>query len=378
MHESRRNRQYGHHHHTHTHHSSDAAGWPARKSGGDVGSSGGGTSRSGGGDGGSSGSGSRIGLLPSLLQSATVVDTLSYGGHVFVFSFGVVLAWGVSKLEGELIVKALDGFRIKPLEKMEQDSFEYMVDESYRNEGRRASSSRASPYAQGGGGVRSSQQSVHGNGKQRSDSPGGSSGGEDNDGPAADYVNHEQDVIILGTTKGQGSQPPLGMVACSHALAQSVKLTAFEEKIDRTIDKSSGFARLLGHKKLEVSGTAVSQASAELFLIRSEIFEESDILDLPQYLWDNANLEPLYKQCCKMCDLERRLDVLEVRMNELKALFDTLKQELSVNHAHRLVVIINYLLLFQIIILLAWNICVKDFGGYFTYNGTNTDGGGLP
>ena len=95
---------------------------------------------------------------------------------------------------------------------------------------------------------------------------------------------------------------------------------------------------------------------------------ESDILDAPEFFWDNADLESLYAMARKACDLHKRTDILNKRLDVLKELFEMLSNELNNQHSSNLEWIVIGLIVIEVILEIGWNIIVKDILGLYQWN----------
>ena len=97
----------------------------------------------------------------------------------------------------------------------------------------------------------------------------------------------EEDEIILQ------NKSTLTKLAISHGIAQSVKLTIFEEAIQKTIDHTTKLPTNLANKgKISLSRKQISQKMGELFIERNFINLHAEVLDTPEFFWDHPELEP--------------------------------------------------------------------------------------
>jgi len=87
---------------------------------------------------------------------------------------------------------------------------------------------------------------------------------------------------------------------------------------------------------------------------------ESDILDVPDYFWDNDRYQEKYKKMAEYLEIEKRTEILNQRLDIIKELLDMLNDELTSSHESRLMWIIIFLLAFEAFTLIVWQILVKD------------------
>lgn len=161
-----------------------------------------------------------------------------------------------------------------------------------------------------------------------------------------------QNEIILNEASGI-----MEKLAISFALAQSMKLSVFEEKIEHTIKKTEHIPKSLAISgKITLSGKQIAQKMGKLFLERSSINLHSDILDTPDFFWDYPELEPLYRMTAKDQDIKQRVEILNKRLNLIHELFEMLSDVFNNRHSSILEIIIIILISMEIILTIAFKI----------------------
>lgn len=151
----------------------------------------------------------------------------------------------------------------------------------------------------------------------------------------------------------------LTKLSVSHGLAQSVKLAAFESAVQKTYDSTEQIPEELsryGH--ISLSRRAIRQRMGELFNVRSSINLRLDVLDSPDFFWDYPELEPIYLQVAADDELQKRLEVLNKRLNVLHEMFEMLGNELNHQHSSRLEWTIIGLIVIEVALTL-----LRDFAG---------------
>jgi uncharacterized Rmd1/YagE family protein len=209
-------------------------------------------------------------------------------GDVFYFSYGVIVCWGFSDSEEkEIIVDAKD-FEREPNTKIELDEFTFTFGE---------------------------------------------------------HMRIEEDEIILH------NKNVLTKLAISHGLAQSVKLTTFEEVIQKTIDVTKHLPSELAIKgKIGLSRKEISQKMGALFIERNFINLHSETLDTPEFFWDYPELEPFYRKTAHYLDVSKRVEVLNKRLTVVHELFEILSDELKHQHSSRLEWTIIVLIVIEVVL----------------------------
>lgn len=85
-------------------------------------------------------------------------------------------------------------------------------------------------------------------------------------------------------------------LSISHALAQSVKLSVFEERLEDAITSTQPIPELLAITgKVNLSNHQINQKIGQLFVLRIHINLVSNVLDTPEIFWAQRQWEGLYK-----------------------------------------------------------------------------------
>ena len=210
--------------------------------------------------------------------------------HSFFFSYGCVVTWGLSEAEERERLRLLAdcGCSQEPLTEHEVDDFGFAV-------------------------------SVEGK-------------------PSV-----AKDVISLGSHEVREK------LAVSFALAQSVKLGVFERTVELTIQETRAIPeRMAVDGKIRLERTAITKRIGQLFVDRASINLHSDILDHPDFFWEDDEWLSLYLKASKYLEIERRAEVLNKRLDIIKELFDMLASELHQSHSVKLEWIVIVLIAIEI------------------------------
>ncbi|WP_213358062.1 RMD1 family protein [Chlamydiifrater phoenicopteri] len=122
-------------------------------------------------------------------------------------------------------------------------------------------------------------------------------------------------------------------LAISFGLAQSVKLTIFEETIYKTIENSKRLPKDLATKgHIRMSRRTIGKRIGQLFLEKASVNLHSDILDEPDFFWEHPETQPIYRDVFLCLDIESRINVLNHRLTVLGDLLEILNDQL--NHQH--------------------------------------------
>lgn len=207
---------------------------------------------------------------------------------IFYFSYGVVVFWGFSETEEFELLDLLHRFEKETVTKREVDEFTYAYGTRMRI---------------------------------------------------------DDDEITLQ------KKDPLHKLTVSYAIAQSVKLTFFEEAIAKTIESTKSLPKELASKgKITLSRKETSQKIGELFLERNFINLHTEILDTPEFFWEHAELEPFYRKTIHYLDVGKRVELLNRRLTLMHELYEILGSELNHQKASRLEMTIIILIVIEIVI----------------------------
>ncbi len=157
--------------------------------------------------------------------------------------------------------------------------------------------------------------------------------------------------VIIDDTIIIPSRLPSYRLAVSHGIAQSSKLSILESIVKKTIDNTKYIPEHLSKTgTVPLTKREIGKKMGELFIERSSINLHLDILDLPEYFWDHAELEPIYKLVANYLELAGRLDVLNKRLDIIHDLLEMLGTEMNHQHSSRLEWIIIILIVMEVVI----------------------------
>ncbi len=191
---------------------------------------------------------------------------------------------------------------------------------------------------------------------------------------------HDDDMLfvqgsasgILNDEVSLSSRNPIEMYSHSLAFAQSVKLSVYEEEVDDVISESRAYPEALAATgKIPLTQLQVSRKIGELFSVRYKIFLDSSMLDTPEYFWESDEYEPVYQKARAYLETDKRIDVLNQRLDIVRELLDMLANAIENAHANRLEWIILLLIavevfleiLFSVIDLKCFHFCGDDDDG---------------
>ena len=149
--------------------------------------------------------------------------------------------------------------------------------------------------------------------------------------------------------------------AHSYAFAQSLKIDMFEQKLEKTIKKTEQIPKQIAIKgKINLSQEEVYKTIGNIFMLRSSVNLLSGLLDVPDYFWEQAELEEIYAVSREYYDVEERICIINNRLDLIKELYDMLNDDLHNKHASNLEWIVIWLIVIEVLIEVIWNILIKD------------------
>ncbi|XP_053574715.1 required for meiotic nuclear division protein 1 homolog [Bombina bombina] len=137
--------------------------------------------------------------------------------------------------------------------------------------------------------------------------------------------------------------------AFSNALCLSVKLAIWEATLDTFVESIQSIPEMLkARKKIKLSHDDVMQKIGELFALRHRINLSSDLLITPDFYWDRENLEHLYDKTCQFLSINRRVKVINEKLQHCTELTDLMRNHLNEKHGLRLEWMIVFLITIEV------------------------------
>lgn len=216
-------------------------------------------------------------------------------GDVFVFDYGVLVFWDIENKERQELLEKIRGYAVEPLNILLEDEFTY---ES-----------------------------------------------------SADNLQIKNDHILLT------DDDVITRLAASHAIAQSTKLAQFENRVQQTINET-------GHipKKIAETGTThlsrreLSRLRGRLFIAKSDIMLNYDLLDVPDFFWEYPELDNYYTKIADYLEIRQRVEVLSKKLETIHELFEMMADEQKHKHSSMLEWVIIWLIAIEIGIFLVHDI----------------------
>ncbi|KAI5481855.1 hypothetical protein MNV49_000132 [Pseudohyphozyma bogoriensis] len=181
------------------------------------------------------------------------------------------------------------------------------------------------------------------------------------------------DTIILTTPPSpmeaptqSGVNPPddlLARLAFSAGMARITKLGVYEQQFDHFATGTAGIPQLLeAGSKEPFKKKEIIKRVGILHSFRQKLnLEDENLLDEPEFLWEDSQLYSQYTSICNALEFQPRLETLNQRLEYAFQLEATLLDLMNTDTSHRLEWIIIILIAFEISIVL-----IREIHGLLT------------
>lgn len=140
------------------------------------------------------------------------------------------------------------------------------------------------------------------------------------------------------------------LLAMSHAMAQSIKLAAFEGHAIDTIQATSHLPESLAREgKIKLNRKAMAKIRGQLFLTKSDIILNYDLLDTPEFFWEHPEYQGIYSMAANYLEIKPRTEVLSKKLETIHELLEMLADEQKHLHSSILEWIIIWLIAVEIV-----------------------------
>lgn len=221
------------------------------------------------------GGGSSTPPLTRLVDEGGEIDVTLETLVVFVFEYGVVVLWGFSVKEEQAFLSTLARFENEKLaeEDVQVEEFNYYITRSY-------------------------QPRIYN-----------------------DFITLRDDANYMIK------------LSVLHAILQSVKILLFEELVDNTIEDTQDIPTQIAlHGRVAMTRDETMKSVGELFILRININLHGLVLDSPELMWSEPQLEPIYQATRGYLEINQRVELLNQRLEVISDLLSMLKEQLGHSH----------------------------------------------
>ena len=143
-------------------------------------------------------------------------------------------------------------------------------------------------------------------------------------------------------------------LALSFAMGQSTILAVFESRVEHKVQEYKYIPETLASSgKIKIPSKKIGTMIGEIFVIRHDLNLHTDILDTPDFFWEEEKYVPEYKMLWRYLEMDGRVEVLNKRLDMLKELLDVLQQQMENAHASKLEWIVIWLIVIEVVVELA-------------------------
>jgi uncharacterized Rmd1/YagE family protein len=144
-------------------------------------------------------------------------------------------------------------------------------------------------------------------------------------------------------------------LAISHALSQSVKVhpthslstpitnrpnrqtSLYEDLVDGTIETTKEIpSQIATTGKVNLTRREINMQIGELFILRINIHLQGSVLDAPELMWAEPQLDPIYQAVRSYLEMDQRVGLLTERLDVIADLLAVLKDQLTHTHGEYL------------------------------------------
>ena len=154
-----------------------------------------------------------------------------------------------------------------------------------------------------------------------------------------------RDIVQL-ITKEYGEK-----LAVSFAMAKSANLSIFEWRLDQVIERNSHIPEQLatnGH--INMSRKEISKEIGRIFLVKSGINLENNILDTPEEFWEDDKFHSEYTKAMEYFDIDSQLQLVNTRLGVMHDMNQILIEAAQNHHASMLEWTVILLIVFEIVV----------------------------
>lgn len=119
-------------------------------------------------------------------------------------------------------------------------------------------------------------------------------------------------------------------LSLAHAIAQSTKLSVFEESMQRTLELTSHIPKELASTgELKLKRREALRLTGRLFKLRVDVNLTSNVLDTPELFWSEASLKALYDAIRDYLEIDQRVENLNERLAVANDLLEIIHEHIS-------------------------------------------------
>ncbi|PWN26926.1 DUF155-domain-containing protein, partial [Jaminaea rosea] len=140
-------------------------------------------------------------------------------------------------------------------------------------------------------------------------------------------------------------------LSLAHAVAQSTKLSVFEESMQRTLELTSHIPKELASSgELRLKRREALRLTGRLFKLRVDVNLTSNVLDTPELFWSEATLQALYDAIREYLEIDQRVGNLNDRLKVANDLLEIIHGHVAEEAMSKITVVIIALIVVACIV----------------------------
>ncbi len=119
-------------------------------------------------------------------------------------------------------------------------------------------------------------------------------------------------------------------LSLAHAIAQSTKLSVFEERMQATLELTSHIPKEMASSgELKLKRREALRLTGRLFKLRVDVNLTSNVLDTPELFWSEASLKLLYDAIRDYLEIDERVENLNERLAVANDLLEIIHEHIA-------------------------------------------------
>jgi uncharacterized Rmd1/YagE family protein len=111
----------------------------------------------------------------------------------------------------------------------------------------------------------------------------------------------------------------------------------FEDLVDNTIEATKDLPETIALTgKVNLTRRQINMQIGELFILRINIHLQGSVLDSPELMWAEPQLDPVYQAVRSYLEMDQRVGLLTERLDVIADLLAVLKDQLTHTHGEYL------------------------------------------
>ncbi|KAG5484072.1 hypothetical protein LSCM1_05926 [Leishmania martiniquensis] len=159
------------------------------------------------------------------------------------------------------------------------------------------------------------------------------------------------DHFVIPYRRGEVATGTVLMLCASHALAQSAKIDYIELQVQQLTESCSPLPRELREKgAVSITERRLLQLRGEVLSYRLMLKSGSDLLDEPDFFWENSYLKPVFQATKEEYEISERVEALDNKLDAANEILSMLAEDFSQRHGARLEWIVIWLVFVEVVI----------------------------